>query len=334
MEILTPISIALGLSALAGINLYLTVFALGTIIRLGWLEITPELAGIQLLSHPAVLILAGFLVLIEFVADKIPWVDSIWDGIHTFIRPLGGVLLSLGVVGIADPLLGVLVGLLGGSMAMTTHLSKSTTRLLVNTSPEPFSNTIVSIFEDLLVLSGVGLVLWNPWAAFGLVLLFILLFIWLAPKVVRLIYMTFFYLLKTFQNLLETRPNLETQPYTTPIWVKEKIELSGLPVSSLAWIIPVITNQVPRLPKNRRAYLFSHRAESRIAVILKGYPLSWINLAEVEVHHERKFLYDELGFISKSKKKTIRLRFTKVEAGYLKKLIQEFSEKTTSSVTT
>jgi hypothetical protein len=158
--------LAVGAATTSGINLYATILTLGLLQRFRWLQLPSDW---RLLGETWVLALAAILFLIEFVADKIPWVDSIWDGIHTFIRiPAGAVLMSSAFAEVS-PAARLVAGLLGGSLALTTHSAKATARLAVNTSPEPFSNSIVSLLEDVLTVFLLGLAATHPWLAGGLI---------------------------------------------------------------------------------------------------------------------------------------------------------------------
>src|SRR5262245_60207834 len=139
------LSAVLGLSFAAGLNAYATVLALGVLDRLGVVHLPPSL---HVVSTIPVLVSAAFLYLVEFVADKIPWFDSIWDGIHTLIRPAAGALLAYGVVGNVEPQWQVIAALAGGSIALTAHTAKASTRAAVNVTPEPFSNWLLSLTED------------------------------------------------------------------------------------------------------------------------------------------------------------------------------------------
>ena len=139
MEQLKLLGVALGLASLAGINLYLTVFVTGLSIHYQWITLGPSYQSLEVLGHPAVIIVAGTLYLLEFLADKIPWVDTAWDAVHTVIRPIGGALLAIQVLGHPSPAFTLIVALLAGGTSLITHTAKSTTRLASNTSPEPFS---------------------------------------------------------------------------------------------------------------------------------------------------------------------------------------------------
>ena len=135
----------MGFSFAAGINLYATVAILGLASRYHWVALPPQY---QAFDNDFIIATALGLYVIEFIADKIPWFDSVWDTIHTAIRPIGGALIAVTTIGDASPTTEVLVGLLGGTLAAGTHFSKAGTRALANTSPEPFSNWILSLAED------------------------------------------------------------------------------------------------------------------------------------------------------------------------------------------
>jgi hypothetical protein len=154
MEALATLGRTLGFSFAAGINLYATVAILGLASRYGWVALPEQF---KVFDNDVVIGAAIVLYLVEFVADKIPWVDSMWDAVHTVIRPVGGALIAVGTLGDASPAVEGLVALLGGSLAAGTHLTKSGTRAAANTSPEPVSNWILSISEDLFVV-GLGFV--------------------------------------------------------------------------------------------------------------------------------------------------------------------------------
>lgn len=149
MGIIEIIGIAGSLSLLAGWRLYLSIFATGIAMHYGWLPLPDHLAALQILANPWVLAVSGIGALAEFLADKIAWVDSAWDMVHGFIRPLGGALLALALVDASDPAWQVIAFLLGGGGALLSHSAKASTRAVVNASPEPFSNVAVSTGEDI-----------------------------------------------------------------------------------------------------------------------------------------------------------------------------------------
>lgn len=185
METLTFLGRTLGFSFAAGLNLYATVAILGLASRYGWVALPAEY---RIFDNDWIIGLSLLLYVVEFFADKIPWLDSIWDGLHTIVRPLGGALIAVAALGDASPGTQALVALLGGTVAASSHLTKAGTRVVANSSPEPFSNWILSFGEDVFVL-GLGLLaLQYPLAALivSLVLLAVIAFaaVWLV-RVVR-----------------------------------------------------------------------------------------------------------------------------------------------------
>ena len=161
-EILTTLGRTLGFSFAAGINLYATVAILGLAKRYGWVTLPEQFA---VFDNDVVIGAAILLYIIEFVADKIPWVDSLWDTVHTVIRPVGGALIAVTTLGETNPTIEGLVALLGGTIAAGTHFTKAGTRAVANTSPEPFSNWVLSISEDIFVIGLATLALKYPVAA-------------------------------------------------------------------------------------------------------------------------------------------------------------------------
>lgn len=162
VEILTTLGRTLGFSFAAGINLYATVAILGLAKRYGWVALPEQF---QVFDNDIVITVAIALYLIEFVADKIPWVDTVWDAVHTAIRPIGGAVIAVTTLGEATPTMQGLIALLGGSLAAGTHLTKAGTRAAANTSPEPFSNWFLSLAEDVFVIGLSALALKYPVAA-------------------------------------------------------------------------------------------------------------------------------------------------------------------------
>lgn len=186
MEQLQLLASTLGLSVLAGIRLYATVLGMGLIVRFGWLQLPPALESLNVLADTRVLVASGLFVIIEFLADKVPWIDSAWDSFHTFIRPIGAVLLT-GVLGSQlDPAWQMLLMILGGTVALSSHGAKSATRLAVNHSPEPVSNIALSLAEDAILPLGIWLTVNHPLIMGSIVLVFLALLIWLGPKVWRM----------------------------------------------------------------------------------------------------------------------------------------------------
>jgi hypothetical protein len=185
MQTLTLLGALTGVALLAGVRLYATVLTVGLCLRYGVVHLPPGLASLELLGHPYVLAVAGVCAVAEFVADKIPWVDSLWDAVHAFLRPAGAALIALSAAGHLDPAAEVAVILLCGVVAFSSHAAKSGARLLVNQSPEPVSNVLVSLTEDATAAGGSYAVLAHPLAALAAVAAFLLLFALLARRIFR-----------------------------------------------------------------------------------------------------------------------------------------------------
>ena len=179
MDLIAQLALAAGLAWGAGLRLYAVVFLAGIAGRMGWIELPGSLAY---LGNDGVLWVAGAFLLLEFLADKIPMVDSAWDALQTFIRIPGAMVLAWGALGEQGEALQFAAALLGGSIAGVTHLGKAGTRAIINHSPEPFSNGIASFFEDGLVIGGLWLAMTHPWVFLVLLALFLALLVWLIPK--------------------------------------------------------------------------------------------------------------------------------------------------------
>lgn len=179
MSAVELLALAASVSLLAGWRLYLVVLVTGIAMKFGWIALPEHLQALDVLANYWVLGIAAVGTFAEFFADKIAWVDSAWDSIHSFIRPLGGALLSLAVVDAADPAWQVGSFLLGGGAALLAHAGKAGARTIVNTSPEPFSNVIVSTAEDVATGGLLALAIANPIAAALIALGLVLLSIWL-----------------------------------------------------------------------------------------------------------------------------------------------------------
>lgn len=179
MDAVELIALASSVSLLAGWRLYLVTFVTGLAMKLGWIDLPERLAALDVLASDWVIGIAGVGALAEFFADKIAWVDSLWDGIHTVIRPLGGALLSLAIVDAGDPGWQVASFLLGGGAAFFSHAGKAGARTMVNASPEPFSNIAVSATEDVVTGGLLALAIGNPVAAALIALILTILSLWL-----------------------------------------------------------------------------------------------------------------------------------------------------------
>jgi hypothetical protein len=168
----------------AGLRLYLVVFAVGLAGYLGYVPL-PE--SMKIISHPAVMGAAGFMAFIEFFADKIPYLDSVWDAIHTFLRIPAGAALAAGMMGGNGDAVSMVAAILGGTLAAGTHFGKAGTRAVVNTSPEPFSNVGTSLAEEGMLLGGLGLAITSPWLFLALLIVFIIAVVVLLGVFIRAI---------------------------------------------------------------------------------------------------------------------------------------------------
>ncbi|MGD9332738.1 MAG: DUF4126 domain-containing protein [Desulfobacterales bacterium] len=181
-QIAGVIALSMGAAWASGINLYAAILTLGLLGATGQMTLPPNL---QIVAQPIVILAAGVMFTIEFFADKIPGVDTGWDTVHSFIRIPGGALLAAGAVGDVNPAVMLAAGILGGGLAAGTHAAKAGSRVLINTSPEPVSNWLASIAEDVAVVAGVWAALAHPWVFLSCLAGFILLLIWLLPKLWR-----------------------------------------------------------------------------------------------------------------------------------------------------
>jgi hypothetical protein len=178
MGIIELLGLAGSLSLLSGWRFYLTIFATGLAMQFNIVPLPDNLAMLDVLANPWVIGVSGIGAVAEFFADKIAWLDSIWDGLHSLIRPVGGALLALAIIDSSDPTWQVVAFLLGGGAALASHATKATARAAVNTSPEPVSNVIVSTLEDVTTGGLLVLAFANPVAALAIAVLLLLLAIW------------------------------------------------------------------------------------------------------------------------------------------------------------
>lgn len=194
-QIVSLIALTMGVGWASGINLYATVLMLGVLSNMGHITLPEELLVV---ADPLVLMAAGFMYCVEFFADKVPGVDTGWDGLHTFIRIPAGAALAASAVGDVAPAVELAAALVGGSLAAASHAAKAGSRVLINTSPEPVTNWTASLSEDLLVISGLWTALNYPGYFLAGLLLFVILLIWLLPKLWRGIKRVFGFIARLF----------------------------------------------------------------------------------------------------------------------------------------
>lgn len=181
-DLIQTIALTLGVAWASGINLYAAVTVLGVGGATGYVDL-PE--GLAVVQDPLVILAAAFMYCVEFFADKVPGVDSAWDTLHTFIRIPAGAMLAAGAVGNVDPAIAIAAGLLGGTLTAATHATKAGSRLLINTSPEPFTNFGASVLEDVAVFAGLWAALQNPVLFLAAFAVFLILLCLVLPKIAR-----------------------------------------------------------------------------------------------------------------------------------------------------
>jgi hypothetical protein len=196
-EIASIIALTMGAAWAAGINLYAAILVLGILGNTGNINLPPDL---HILMDPLVLGAAGIMYAIEFFADKVPGVDSGWDALHTFIRIPAGALMAAGAVGDINPAVAVAAAILGGGIAAGTHAAKAGTRVIINASPEPFSNIAASLAEDIAVIFGLWAALQHPWFFIVLIVVFLFFLVWVLPKIWKAIKTVFSRIARFFRS--------------------------------------------------------------------------------------------------------------------------------------
>ncbi|MDX2456973.1 MAG: DUF4126 domain-containing protein [Gammaproteobacteria bacterium] len=207
MDITQTIALTMGVAWASGINLYAAILMLGYMGASGNIDLPPDL---QVLSDPMVMVAAGVMYGIEFFADKVPGVDTGWDAISTFIRIPAGAILAAGAVGDVGSGAQLAAAIAGGTLATGSHVTKTGTRVLINTSPEPVTNWFASVGEDVAVIAGLWTALYHPALFIVLLVLFILLSIWLLPKIWRGIKRVFGFLGRMLGNSKSAEPPVKS----------------------------------------------------------------------------------------------------------------------------
>jgi len=297
VEQLNLLGVALGLATLAGINLYLTVFVTGLAVNQQWITLSSQYQSLEVLGHPAIIIIAGVLYFLEFFADKIPWIDSAWDAVHTIIRPIGGAMLGLQVLGHSTPAFDVIVALLAGGTTLVAHTAKASSRLAVNTSPEPFSNIGVSLAEDAAVFGGLALIYFNPLIALGVFAFALLAFLYFAPKVLRAMKVKIWLVFKKLNGPADSNPPA-TIPTTLAANLQEPFARQNVLHETVAWALPCVSVRARRIPGNLFGALVATNEEPRKLVFVgrkgaRGFS-QWLELDGMTVAREPKFLSENL----------------------------------------
>ena len=196
----------MGLAWASGINLYATLLTLGVLANTGNIDLPPDLG---IIANPMVIGAAGLMYCVEFFADKVPGVDTGWDTIHTFIRIPAGAMLAAGAVGDLSPAVELAAAIAGGGLAAGSHATKAGSRVMINTSPEPFTNWFASVGEDVAVFAGVWAAINHPTLFLVALILFILFMIWLLPKIWKGVKKVFRFIIDLFRKDQDVPPNLD-----------------------------------------------------------------------------------------------------------------------------
>ncbi len=330
MDVLQHLGLALGLATLAGINLYLTVFATSLALHQGWITLSPAYQDLQILDHPAVLIISGALYFFQFFADKIPWIDSAWDLLHTAIRPVGGAFLAIKTLGEPNPVFDVIIGLLAGTVALTAHGAKAGTRLLANGSPEPFSNVALSLTEDAAVFGGLGVLAYSYWyhplLAFLVFTSVIGTLLIITPRIFRFSRVR----LWLFWKKLAFPAAAFSEPVSLPKSLSAEADIllrrETTLESTIAWAVPCLSAGSKGIPANAWGWLVAIVEEPRQLFFVgrRGWRKvsRTLDLVGCKVSHEPKFLSENLTLYGLEKQPKHTFIFDRSQA----RLVQAVAE--------
>lgn len=328
MEALNTLGTAMGLTMLAGINLYLTVFITGLAIRMQWVTLAPGMEGLNVLADPVVLTVAGILLVVEFVIDKCPYADSAWDSIHTVIRPIGGALLALKAIGEVNPAMEVVAVLLGGSIAFTAHSAKAGARLVINTSPEPLSNFAASIGEDVFVLTGTWFAFQHPILTLIFVVTFVVTFWYFAPKIFRGMRAHAVGILHRFSARRHpVGPDAEL-PKRVPAVAQETWLTLQSGDEQIAWVLPCFSGKMERIGRFVKGCLLATSDRRLFFIGRKNFRPRFceIPIDKAQVLDDPASVFHRLTIKSASGEQ-FRLRFTRKFSPFLPRAIQWIRER-------
>ena len=336
MEKLDLLSVAFGLACLAGINLYLTVFASGLAIHFHWITLATPYQSLEVLGDPVIVTIAGILYFLEFFADKIPWIDSAWDAVHTVIRPIGGALLAIQVLGHPSPAFTVIIALLAGGTSLVAHTAKAATRLASNTSPEPFSNIGLSLGEDAAVLGGLALVHFNPLLALFLFLLGIAAFFYFAPRILRLMKAKIWLAWKKLNGPADLSMPVKL-PLTLPARFASVFSRGNVLGETIAWASPCISGRGSRIPANLFGALVATNEEpGKLLFVARKGGRAFSKTIELEgsmIAHEPKFLSENLIVFPKvGKGARYSFVFPRSHAALVEKIVQDLRVRINSPI--
>ena len=310
-ESLSLLGAALGLGVLSGLSLYLTVAVVGFSLHMNWLTLAPGMEPIQALANPWIWGTAVALYVVEFFADKVPWVDSAWDSIHTFIRPIGAMFVATKALGGVQPPVEILGVLLAGGAAFAAHATKAGTRLVANHSPEPFSNVALSVVEDVIVVAATPFVIRHPVWSGVIALVLLVVFAWFAPVLFRA--------LRTSFHLMIGKLNFGRRPVDAlPNYLPHEADLAVaravVPGEKIEWAVPCVTGKFPGIGRNVHGYLVSTSAQSHLYFTgRRGFKwvLAPIPLNGTRVDYDARFMANHLTLYSAPHGVLGMLRFAK-----------------------
>ena len=334
MERLDLLSVALGLACLAGINLYLTIFVTGLAIHFHWFTLAPQYQTLEVLGNPWIITIAGILYFLQFFADKVPWLDSAWDAVHTFIRPIGGALLAIQVLGHPSPTFTVIVALLAGSTSLLVHTAKAAARLAANTSPEPFSNIGLSLGEDAAVLGGLTLVHFNPLLALLFFLLGIAAFLYFAPKILRATKAKLWLAWRKLNGPAALDDTPVKLPERLPARLASVFARENLLSQTIAWAAPCISGRSWRIPANLFGALVATNEEPhKISFVARKRGHVFVRPIDLEgsvASHDSKFLSENLIILPAAGKGPKYLFiFPRSDAALVEQIVQNLRQRLT-----
>ena len=334
MEQLQTLAIALGLSSLVGLRLYLTVFLTSLAINQGWLKLHTSFESLGILGSDAVLIASGVLLVLEFMADKVQGFDSVWDSIHTAIRPLGATILALQVLGDWPAEAKVIAALCAGAVALTVHSAKAGTRLLVNTSPEPVSNIAVSTAEDLAVAGLFTLLITNPLLGGAILLVGVAACAWFTPKAYRMAKSTAWLL---WQRLTRTATIPAHSPLPRQLSPDHDILVSNALGHDAAvdWAVESLSSRTKGfrgLSNNRFGLLVATSTDPDTLVFLAkrliGRTVVRLPLAGCHFVRQSTFLSENLVIYHRESRRRAVFRFPKAEEAIVIRLVDDLRART------
>jgi hypothetical protein len=330
MNVIEQLCVALGLAGLAGINLYLTVFVTGMAIRFQWIELASQYDQLRVLGEPAVIVIAGALYALEFFADKVPWVDSLWDAVHTVIRPIGGALLAVKVLGQPEPVFDVIVALLAGSVALATHGAKAGTRLVANGSPEPFSNIALSVGEDAAVLGGLVLLNKYPYLAGAAMLLFVAVVVYMGPKLYRVVKVRIWLGWKKLKAPADKEFTGEL-PARLPSDADMLFARINMPVEEIVWAVPCVSGRAKRIPGSLFGWLIAtDRSPGELSFVAKSVftrVAQVLDLGGYKAVHESRFLSENVVLYTTERKPKFTFIFSRSQRALAVRVAEEIQRR-------